>query len=197
MFWYRRRDLWMDSRNVEWLDWARTPNTGRRIDWTPGGTRLAPQMCYNARAIVDEVTRVSRDVIGAEVRGRRRRAQGAGRPELFAGVIVGWETQLGKDFSTNRALGFCALSNKGFSAANPPVDIDAAREQIVREFIALWSSGLAAAGIDTRKVYQTAFVAPVQHTSTTESFSARNNFAPARVAVWKRTEPRVHDLSSR
>lgn len=190
MFWYRRRDLWSDSRNVEWLDWARTPNTGRRIDWTTGGTRLAPQMCYNARAIVDEVTRVSRDVIGAEVRAGVAALAVAGRLELFAGVIVGWETQLGRDFATNRALGFCALSNKGFSAANPPVDIDAAREQIVREFIELWSAGLAAAGVDTRKVYShTAFVPPVQHTSTTESFSARNNFAPARVAFGTNHSP--------
>ena len=56
MFWYRRRDLWQNSQNVEWLDWSGTPNTGRRLNWSMSGARLAPQMCYNARAIVSEVT---------------------------------------------------------------------------------------------------------------------------------------------
>jgi hypothetical protein len=197
MFWYRRRDLWEDNRNVEWLDWSGTPNTGRRLNWSMAGRRLAPQMCYNARHIISEVTRVAKDVIGTEIRIGIAELQRAGRADLFAGVIVGWETQLGKDFATNRTLGFCGLWNKGYSQARPPVDIDAEREEIVQEFIELWSSALASAGIDTRRLYShTAFVSPTEHAAIVAndparkgSFSEMNNFAPPRVAFGRGHNP--------
>lgn len=197
MFWYRRRDLWQNTQNIEWLDWSGTPNTGRRLNWNMSGARLAPQMCYNAREIVTEVTRVARDVIGAEIRVGIDGLERAKRSELFAGVIAGWETQLGKDFATGRPLGYCGLSNKGFTQARPPVDIDAEREQVVQEFIELWSSRLSAAGIDGRKLYShTAFVSRAEYAEIVKgdpsrkgSFSELNNFAPPRASFGRSHNP--------
>jgi len=61
--------------------------------------------------------------------------------------------------TSDHYLGYCALVNKGFSAKNPPKDIDFEREKIVREFIELWAKALADAGIPQEKIYShTAFV---------------------------------------
>ena len=39
-----------------------------------------------------------------------------GDEALCAGVIVGWETAIGRDVDTGRDLGYCALTNLGFTA---------------------------------------------------------------------------------
>jgi len=185
MFWASRSDLWHDPKNVEWLDWDGTPSTGRRIDWSSEPSKLAPQMCFNSAAIQTEVTRLAQQVIGSAIQQEVSQLMAQGRPELFAGVIVGWETQIGQDFDTNQFLGYCALTNLGFSQANPPHDLDAEREKVVQTFIELWASGIKHAGIDPEKIYahtalrtQTMF-----DTSDTSglSYSQVNHFAPPAV----------------
>ena len=52
----------------------------------------------------------------------------------------------GKDFATRRSLGYCALTNAGYSEKNPPADMDAALSKIVRDFIQTWAQALTAAG---------------------------------------------------
>ena len=42
MFW-RGMDALNAPENLEWLDWNRTPSTGRRLDWSSKPTRIAPQ----------------------------------------------------------------------------------------------------------------------------------------------------------
>lgn len=120
MFWRGRRDLVEDPRNVERADWSGRPSTERRLDWGPVPARLAPQMCLNSPAIEAEVLRRGRAVIGAAIARGLARLQGAGRDDLFAGVIVGWETHIGRDHADPQApLGFCALSNLGLRPARP------------------------------------------------------------------------------
>src|SRR5258708_19556607 len=63
MFWARRSDLWKDPKNVEWLDWEGTPNTGRRIDWGPQPTKFSPQLCFNIAAIQMEFQRLPNKII--------------------------------------------------------------------------------------------------------------------------------------
>ena len=123
-FWMNRRDLWVDHANVEWLDWSGTPNTGQYLDWGGGPWKLAPQACLNSPAMVKEARRVAGSVIGPAIAEGLANLRSTGDEALFAGVIVGWETQLGRDFDTGRDLGYCALTNLGFSANSPPTDID-------------------------------------------------------------------------
>jgi hypothetical protein len=70
---------------------------------------------------------------------------------LFGGVIVGWETALGRDYESGRSLGYCALTNLGYSKQRPPSDHDAALETVVNDWIDLWSNSVNAAGIPTAK----------------------------------------------
>ena len=67
---------------------------------------------------------------GADRRGDQAGAGGVeipGKEHLFAGVIAGWETQIGRDFETGRPLGYRALRHRGFSESNPPKDPDLER----------------------------------------------------------------------
>jgi hypothetical protein len=101
------------------------------------------------RAAVKDRARVIGSAIGSGVATLRKRHQEA----LFAGVIAGWETQIGRDFDSGKPLGYCALTNAGFRAAKPPADVDAARARIVSEFIGFWANELAAAGVPKGKLY--------------------------------------------
>ena len=186
MFWARRSDLWHNPKNVEWVDWEGTPNTGRRIDWGPQPTKLAPQMCFNSAPVQAEVTHLANQAIGSSIQQEVRKLISQGQSELFAGVIVGWETQIGQDYDTNQFLGYCALSNLGFSRANPPQNLDSERERVVQNFIELWASGIQQAGIDPAKIYSHTALLPqtVFDTMTTSglTYSQANHFAPPEVS---------------
>ncbi len=193
MFWARRSDLWQNTQNVEWLDWDGTPNTGRRIDWGPQPTKFAPQMCFNSAAIQTEVTRLASEVIGTAIQQEVSQLIVQNRSELFAGVIVGWETQLSQDFDTNQFLGYCALTNLGFSQTNPPANLDAELEKVVQTFIERWASGIKQADIEPAKIYS--------HTSQISqavfntmppsdlSYSQINHFAPSDVSFGANYQP--------
>jgi hypothetical protein len=152
MFWGSRRDLSGDAANVEWRDWNKTPNTGRRVDWGPQPSRFAPQLCFNSPA-VRRVVRLRARMIGKEIAQQTALLKKEGRAELFAGIIAGSETMIGQDFKTGDYLGYCALTNRGFSAAHPPKNLDRERESVVREFMELWAKELAAGGVDKDKIY--------------------------------------------
>ena len=193
MFWARRSDLLRDPDNVEWMDWNGTPSTGRRIDWGPQPQKIPPQMCFNSKVIQAEVRRRATDVIGKAITSGVEQLRRQGKEDLFAGVIVGWETQIGRDFDTGRYLGYHALTHRGFTKNHPPPDMDGEREQIVQEFITHWSKGLADAGVSTQKIYaHTAFLSrrifegqPAQ----TVSYAQHNHFAPPSVAFGKYHRP--------
>lgn len=193
MFWAGRADLWRSPDSVEWLDWNGTPSTGRRIDWGPKPQKLPPQMCFNSKAIQAEVRRRATEVIGKEIKAGVDRLRRQGKEDLFAGVIMGWETMIGQDFDTGRYLGYHALSNRGFTKNNPPRDMDAEREKIVEEFITVWCKGLADAGVSTGKIYShEAFFSRRLfdgQPSQTTSYSEHNHFAPPTVAFGKYRRP--------
>jgi hypothetical protein len=191
MFWAKRTDLWRNPANVEWLDWEGMPSTGRRIDWGPKPTKLPPQMCYNSPPIRAEVRRRATRVIGPAIRAGLDRLRKAGKPDLFAGVIVGWETHIGKDFDTGRDLGYHALSNLGFRKAHPPHDLEKVEEKIIQAFITLWCKGIADAGVPTNRIYShTAFLYRRIYDrppAPKPSYSRLNHFAPPSVAFgWYR-----------
>ncbi len=194
MFWARRTDLWQDPANVEWLDWEGTPNTGRRIDWGPEPIWFPPQMCLNSPAIQEAVRHLANDVIGKAVSEGIEALEAQGKSELFAGVIVGWETQIGRDFETDQYLGYCALTHRGFSREQPPQDPDGELQQILQEFIELWAGGIAEAGVNPEKIYShTAVVSRHTYESMAErstiTYSQVNQFAPPTVSYGAHYQP--------
>lgn len=151
-FWTNRRDLWSNPANVEWLDWKGTPNRGQYLNWGEPW-RLAPQACFNSPAMLGEARRLAGTVIGPAIADQLARLRERGDEALFAGVIAGWETAIGRDFETHRDLGYCALANLGFSEKAPPPDPERALEGVVRGWIEAWSKSLAAAGVPADRIY--------------------------------------------
>jgi hypothetical protein len=152
MSWGQRKDLLANPDNIETADWKQKPSTGRRADWGPKPTRFPPQMCFNSREIQAAVKKRA-SLIGAEVKKELDALKTLGKAHLFAGVIAGWETQMGRDFDTDRALGYRALSHRGFSESNPPKDPDLERVQVVKEFMELWANHLHTGGIPREKIF--------------------------------------------
>ncbi len=186
MFWRGRRDLVEDARNVERADWNGPPSTARRLDWGPVPARLAPQMCLNSPAIEAEVRRRGRDVIGAAIARGLARLRGAGREDLFAGVIVGWETHIGRDFADPEVpLGFCALTNRGLRPGASIEAMDQARIDIVQRFVALWSQGVADAGVPQARIYAHIAFTPRRHFESRQAgitYAQFTNFATVETA---------------
>jgi hypothetical protein len=196
MFWGRRKDLWSDPNNVEALDWDGTPNTGRTLNWQTGPGSKAdaapPQMCFNSKVIQREVQQRSA-LLGKAIQAGVNRLQQLKRPELFAGVIVGSETQIGQDFKTGKYLGYRALLNRGFSREHPPEDMDLEREKVVQEFIELWTKGFAEAGVSPQKIYSHTAPFPRRAfnlgSNKEITYSQHNHFATASVAFGKYHRP--------
>jgi len=192
MFWAARKDLLGDRNNLEALDWDGTPCTGRRLDWGKKPSVAPPQMCFNSQTIQQEVRRRSA-LVGKAIQAGVNRLRQRQRPELFAGVIAGWETMIGRDFKTGRQLGYRALLNRGFTREHPPADPDLEREKVVQVFIELWTQGLAEAGVSPQKIYShTAFLShrvfqAADHWETT--YSQHNHFASPSVAFGNHHRP--------
>jgi hypothetical protein len=129
-----------------------TPNTGRRLDWSASPLKIMPQLCINSLAVRSAVSNRA-TLIGNEIVKGIEKLKEAHKEYLFIGVIAGWETRIGRDFDTGKNLGYCALTNAGYSAKNPPADIDIARSNIVTEFISHWSQSLIGSGVPTNKIF--------------------------------------------
>jgi len=197
MFWDRLSYL-NKLENIEWMDWNKTPNTGRRLDWSSTPTKIMPQLCLNSSAVRKEV-HMRAVVIGEEVKRGLVTLKAAGKDRLFLGIISGWETQIGRDFDTGKFLGYCALSNKGYSAKHPPANMDEARANIVKEFIDFWAKSLAVGGVPDKKIYsQIAFMSKIVYDAadtpnnpaeSKRSYLATINFTPPRVAFGQHHYP--------
>ena len=192
MFWAGRKDLWSNPDNVEWLDWEGSASTGRQLEWGPRPAEVAPQMCFNSPEIEAEV-RHRAGIIGDAIQAGRTRLRQQGREDLFAGVIAGWETQIGQDFATGRSLGYHALTNRGFRRAHPPADPDAEREAVVQEFIGLWCRSLESRGVPPSRIYaHVAFQSRRlfdQNPAPTETYSQHNHFASPSIAFGSSYRP--------
>jgi len=110
-------------------------------------------MCYNSPAITAETTRLA-NIIGSEIKKNTDQLNAQGKDYLFMGVIAGWETRMLDDSQNPHVdYGYCALHNLGYSASNPPPDIDLALQEVVSNWIIFWDKGLEAAGIPKEKVF--------------------------------------------
>jgi hypothetical protein len=152
MSWGQRQDLLSNPDNIEAADWKLQPSTGRRLDWGPKPTKFPPQMCFNS-AEIQAAVKMRAAIIGVEIKNELDALRSSGQAHLFAGVIAGSETQISRDFETNRPLGYRALRNRGFSETNPPADPDRERVQIVKEFMELWANSLYEGGVPRDKIF--------------------------------------------
>ncbi len=146
MFWLRRSDLWGVHDNVEWTDWSGTAASNQEIGWLPGA-KLAPQMCWNSPALKEEVGRITREVIGAEVARGLDHLRSIGKERLYAGFIAGWETFIQPN------TGYCGLTNLGYSAMSPPADMDKARATLTHDWAEFLTGALGAGGVPKDRLY--------------------------------------------
>jgi len=110
-------------------------------------------MCFNSKPIISEVQRLARDVIGQAIKQGVDRLTSLGKPEFLSAVIMGWETSIGRDYDNIKLpLGYCALTNLGFSKGKAPKDVDIELESVVHDFIQLWAKSLVDAGIRKEKI---------------------------------------------
>lgn len=181
--WGQRKDLLSNPDNIETADWKQVPSTGRRVDWGPKPTKFPPHMCFNSPEIQAAVKKRA-SLIAAEVKKEMDALKTAGREHLFACVIAGWETHMGRDFETNHLLGHRALSHRGFSESNPPKDPDRERVQIVKEFMKLWANSLHEGGVPREKIFcHIAFTSQgLRKADAKESYAAKVHFALPEVA---------------
>ena len=187
IFWSRRHALFSDPGNIERGDWDGPLSTGRRLDWGPEASRGPPQMCINSPAVEAEARRLGTQIIGTALRNGLERLRRAGREDLFAGMIVGWETQIGRDFGTGRALGYCVLANRGLRRGAARAAMDQARVEAVDRFISIWSQAIASAGVPSSRIYSHVAFFPrhqfdADKAGRGESYAERTNFSPAEIA---------------
>lgn len=150
MFWAAEADLWKMKDNVEELGWNGPISTGRNVAWLPR-FNLAPVMCVNSLGVETAMTAFMADVASL-VKDEVDELKAKGKEHLFAGLIVGWESHLGTDVS-GASTGYCALKNAGYSASNPPLDIDKARAEIMADYINVLAKAVVDEGIDQEKIY--------------------------------------------
>lgn len=185
MFW-RRLSFLNSIENIEWLDWDKTPNTGRLLNWSITSTKLMPQLCYGSPAVLVEVKKRA-ELIGGESKRGVDILKKVGKGHLFIGIIAGWETRLSKDFETEKPLGFNALARKGYTKNNTKAEIDEGRVEIVKDFIDFWTSSLANTGIPYEKIYSHAALPQINKKNNTAGGSLTYleaiDFSPPRVAI--------------
>jgi hypothetical protein len=146
MFWMRRSDLWGVHENIEWTDWGGTAAAGQEIGWL-SGAKLAPQMCWNSPGLKKEISRVTRDVVGAEIKRGVEHLRAIGKEHLYAGFIAGWETFIQPN------TGYCALTNLGYSASKPPANMDEARATLTHDWAEFFTGELGVGGVPSDKLY--------------------------------------------
>ena len=202
-FWSSRPDLWnwfdpqkpgynpANKSNVEWYDWKGTPNKTRYLDWG-SAERLAPHMCYTSPAVRREITRIVTSVIGPAVNSELELLKKEGKEYLFAGILVGSEITIDdythpddpaiaklmeQDGAPRGRLGYCALTQHGYSENNPPPDFRQALAEVNQEFIAFWAKQFVDAGISPSRLY-THIAAPfVQETTNGPIWNAFNDYS--------------------
>jgi hypothetical protein len=155
MFWRQARmpdgRLLREMPNViEWTDWSGAPAGSLDIGWLPNAN-LLPQLCYENPAVKAFVMNWTTNVIGQEVKRQLNRLAEVGKTKLFAGVIVGWESNL--DY------GYCSLSHLGYSANKRPANFERERERILQRHIEHWAKGIYEAGIPQDRIFT--HVAPI------------------------------------
>jgi hypothetical protein len=177
-----------NTKNVEWYDWQGTPNKRRYL--TPAGVpSQSPHMCYKSPAVQKEVSRIVSQIVGPALRQEINQLKQENKQYLFAGITVGAEAGIDdysvvpelsqitsatapmlvqaaitmvEDNAPHTKVGYCALTNAGYSKANPPADINAALADVNQKFIEFWDELFFGAGIPCSRLYTHVAASPLQ-----------------------------------
>jgi hypothetical protein len=71
-------------------------------------------------------------------------------------------TLMQEDKAPYSRLGYCSLTNSGYSKSNPPADINRALADVNRKFIEFWDKQFVEAGIPCSRIYTHVAAAPAQ-----------------------------------
>src|SRR3989344_2556106 len=158
-----------NKKNVEWTDWSGTP-TKNRYSLQEGETRMAPVMCYNSPKVLSEISYITSKVVGPAILRGATDLKSAGKADLFGGITLSEELSLDdysgidklnpklaammkQDGALKTRLGYCALTNLGYSQAKPPADYAGALAKINQDYAAYWGKQLVQAGVPKGKLY--------------------------------------------
>jgi hypothetical protein len=88
----------------------------------------------------------------------------AANPEqmAMAKMLRQMATLMDEDKAPHGRLGYCALTNAGYSKDNPPADINRALADINQKFIEFWDKQFVDAGIPCSRIYTHVAAAPPQ-----------------------------------
>jgi len=177
-----------NRKNVEWYDWEGTPNT-RRYFTPAGAPSQSPHMCYNSPAIQKEISRIVSQIVGPTLRQEINKLKQENKQYLFAGITVGAEAgfddysmvpelsqitsntdpmlvqaaiMMAEDNAPHSRVGYCALTNAGYSQTNPPADINQALADVNQKFIGFWDKLFFGAGIPCSRLYTHVAASPPQ-----------------------------------
>ncbi|OGZ06558.1 MAG: hypothetical protein A3C93_06090 [Candidatus Lloydbacteria bacterium RIFCSPHIGHO2_02_FULL_54_17] len=180
LVWDSRPDLWnwfdpnqpgynlQNKKNVEWTDWEGTPVKARYS--LQIGTKTKPHMCYNSTQIKSEITRIVSAILAPAIKDGINDLKKNEKEHLFAGLTLTDELslddysvidqidkkmgeQMSRDGAAKIRLGYCALTNAGYSKSNPPKDYSDALAKINQEFAAYWGKQFVDAEISMNKLY--------------------------------------------
>jgi len=183
MFWDGRKDL-ATKDSIEWTDWNGTLAKARRLEWGDPPARVAPPLCLNSQGVQAAASQRAR-LIGTEIKKHVDALKASGKDCLFAGVFAGWESMIGKDFDTNRLVGYHALKNRGLDASRSRAELDQALTNTVRDFIELWARELVRAGVPSNKIYCHLAFADKANLPPATTFIQASGYAPPDVAFDK------------
>jgi len=159
-----------DNRNnVEWTDWEGTP-TKARYSLQASGAKLPPVMCYNSPRILTESAYLASQIVAPAILQGIDNLKSSGKEYLFAGITISMELSLDdysvidkidknlanmmeKDGAVKGRLGYCALTNLGYSKSNPPADYADALAKVNQAYAAYWAQQLVKAGLSKDKLY--------------------------------------------
>lgn len=170
-FWTCRKDFFNDPRNREKINWDAPLSNGQYIDWG-SPAQFPPQMCLNSPVLEKEARRIAADIYGKHISAALKTIN----PNLFAGVIVGWETAIGDDYKTRRRTGYCMLKNLGYSKTSPPKtqeEKDKALTAVLKNWLYLWSKTLHERGVPKEKLYSHIAFLPRKRTEQNKNIIQR------------------------
>jgi hypothetical protein len=127
-------------------------------------------MCYNIPAVLKESSYLAQTVVVPPILKGIESLKTAGKEDLWAGMTIGLEPSIddysvmdqldpafakvmNKDGALKSRLGYCALTNAGYSKSNPPASFPDALAKINQDYETYWAKELVQAGISKDKLY--------------------------------------------
>lgn len=197
-FWDNRPDLWNwfdpslpgynpdNKYNVEWKGWD-SPTKEYWLNWG-SPWKIKPKVCYQSPRVRAEM-KTKAQIIAAEINKWRAKLDSMGKSYLFLGIDPSWETTIpdqsnmdwAKEIQKNNPqaeaavnLGYCTLSQRGFSASKPPGNFNAELGKAIAEFVEYESKLFYDLGIPKDKIFTHA---PTSDMSRTPLYIAVNSYS--------------------